>query len=325
MKRTMYCVLVFGLVLIWSAIFTGSGKAKNLDYPTKPVQIIVPFPAGGGLDIMARIIVKHGEKYLNNKFVVVNKVGGGGIIGFNEISKSKPDGYTIGFVSPTVLTSQYTITDCPFTHKDFIPLVQLSADFHSLIIKNSLKMDFKQFIDHVKKSPQKVSMSMGGQWNSHDFFRLKLEKFFGIKFLRIPFQGGAPAVQAVAGGHVDSSTPFVAEGLPSIEGKMVTAIAVSGTERASALPNIPTIKEMGYDFFHISWRALGVPVGTPQQIIDSLDMVFTKTFSDQEFLKDFIKAGVNPRFRNHQEFVKYYGDEYGQYATLLKQLGFDVK
>ena len=186
-------------------------------------------------------------------------------------------------------------------------------------------MNFKQFIDYAKKSPQKVSISMGGQWNSHDFFRARMEKFFGIKFLRIPFQGGAPAIQAVAGGHVDSSTPFISEGLPSIEGKMVTAIAVSGRERAVALPNVHTIKELGYDFIHVSWRALGLPIGVSPEIIPFLDGVFSKTFKDPEFVKDFVQAGVNPYFRPHEEFVKYYKEEYSQYSALLKELGFEVK
>ena len=124
---------------------------------------------------------------------------------------------------------------------------------------------------------------------------------------------------------MDSSTPLIAEGLPSIDGKMVTAIVVSGTERAVTLPNIPTIKELGYDFEHFSWRALGLPIGASPEVIDFLDEVFRKIFKDEEFIKDFIKAGVNPLFRPHKEFVQYYNGEYTQYSKLLKELGFNVK
>jgi tripartite-type tricarboxylate transporter receptor subunit TctC len=325
MKKTIYWVLVFGLVTMWLVLLTSSGITKNLDFPTKPIQIIVPYPAGGGMDVVARIISKHAEKYAKNKFIVINKTGGGGSIGTNEISRSNPDGYTTGLIAPSTLTSEYTIPGCPFTYKDFTPLVEVTEESHALIIKNSLKMDFKQFIDYVKKNPQKASISIGGEWNSHDFFRAKLEKYFGIKFLRIPYQGGAPALQAVAGGHVDSSTPFISEGLPIIEGKMVTAIAISGTERSSVLPNIPTIKETGYDLVHVSWRALALPVGVSPEIINYLDGVFSKTMNDPELVKDFTKAGIYPRLRSHKEFVKYYKEEYDQYSTLLKELGFQVK
>ncbi len=307
--------------LVGSIIIFGNAEAQKLNYPVKPVEMIVSYPAGGGADTFSRILAKHTEKYWAGKIVVVNKVGGGGVIGNAEIARSKPDGYTVGYLAPDNVTHQWIAKGCPYTYKDFFPVVMMTADPLFLLIKNSLNMDFKQFIEYVRKSPGKVSIGMGGNWSAHDFLRAKMEKAIGIHFLKTPFQGGAPAAQAVAGGHVDSSTAFIAEGLPLIEGKLVNPVAVSSAERLPAFPNIPTIREQGYDVVHTMWRGISVPPKTPKEIVDILEEAFTKTFNDPEFRKDLQKAGVFPIFKNHKEFVKYYNEEAERYAALLKELG----
>ena len=312
---------IFILLVVWILLgFTGGlAQAK---YPDKTVEMIVAYPAGGGQDVAFRILAKHAEKYMGQKIVVLNKVGGGGVIGNTEISRLKPDGYSLGTIGSHTAADDYTIKNLPYSHKNFVPVVQVAADPHVLVIKNALNMDFKQFIEYVKKNPMKVSMSMGGTWNSHDLFRAKLEKAAGVKFLRTPYQGGAPAVQAVAGGHIDCSTPFVSEALPTVEGKLVTPIAVSDAQRAPQLPSVPSIKELGYEAaVQLMWRGVSVPPGTPQEIIDYLEGVFTKAYNDPEFQKDFRKAGGFPFYRNHKDFLKYFQEESERYGALLKELG----
>jgi tripartite-type tricarboxylate transporter receptor subunit TctC len=316
-------LLAAAAVFLFGGMTCGPALAK---YPEKTVEMIVSYPAGGGQDVAFRILAKHAEKYMGQKIVVINKVGGGGVIGNTEISRLKPDGYTLGTIGTHTVTDDYTLKGLPFTYKSFVPLVQVAADPHVLVIKNALKMDFKPFIEYVKKNPLKVSMSMGGTWNSHDFFRAKLEKAAGVKFLRTPYQGGAPAVQAVAGGHIDCSTPFVSEALPTVEGKLVTGIAVSDNQRAPQLPSIPSIKELGYEgAVQLMWRGVSVAPGTPQEIIDYLEGVFTKAYNDPEFQKDFRKAGGFPFFRSHKDFVKYVKEDSERYGALAKELGIEPK
>ena len=323
MKRARPSILILLGVLIVLGFTWGVAQAK---YPDKTVELIVSYPAGGGQDVCFRILAKHAEKYMGQKIVVINKVGGGGVIGNTEIARSKPDGHTLGSIGSHTVTDDYTLKNLPFTHKSFVPVVQVAADPHVLVIKNALNMDFKKFIEYAKKNPLKVSMSMGGTWNSHDFFRAKLEKATGIRLLRTPYQGGAPAVQAVAGGHVDSSTPFVSEALPTVEGKLVTPIAVSDQTRAPQLPNVPSIKELGYEAaVQLMFRGVSVPPGTPQEIINYLEGVFTKAYNDPEFQKDFKKAGGFPFYRNHKDFLKYFEEESVRYGGLAKELGIEPK
>jgi tripartite-type tricarboxylate transporter receptor subunit TctC len=322
MKYSKLFPFLWGMISFFLLTDVTLTEAK---YPTKPLEMIVAYPAGGGQDVTFRILAKHAEKYLGERIVVINKVGGGGVIGQTEMARSKPDGYTLGTIATTMVCEEFIIKGVPYTHKDFIPVTHVASDPHALVIKNALKMNFKQFIEHAKKNPSKVSMAIGCNWCSHDFFRAKLEKIIGLKFLRMPYQGGAPAVQAVAGGHVDSSTPFISEALPQVEGKMVTAIVTSGAQRSPSLPDIPTVKEFGYDLVQMMWRGVSVPPGTPQEIVDFLNEIFTKAFNDPEFQKDLKKAGGSPSYKGHKEFVAYYMDEHRKYSALIKELGIEPK
>ncbi len=325
MKHLRALVCIGGAILLGLGIAEGVAEAGAAKYPTKPIEMVVAFPAGGGQDATFRILAKYAEKHVGTRIVVLNKVGGGGVIGNTDIARSKPDGYTLGTISNNQVTDELTVKGVPYTYKDFVPVAQIAADPHVLVVKNALGMDFKQFIEHVRKNPNKVAMSMGGTWTSHDFFRVKLEKAYGVKFLRMSYQGGAPALQAVAGGHVDSATPFIVEAMPSIEGKLVTSVAVSCAERAPTLPNVPSVKELGQDVTQYNFRGVSVPPGTPQEIIDFLEDAFAKAYKDPEFQSDLKKVGIFPFFRGHKDFVKYYQEEAARYAAIAKELAIEPK
>jgi tripartite-type tricarboxylate transporter receptor subunit TctC len=315
--------LVASLVML-GLVLAGPCLAAD-KYPSKPVEMIVSFAPGGGQDVTFRIFAKYAEKYLGQRIAVVNKTGGGGVIGNTEIMKSRPDGYTIGTWTNGLVTDEMVIKGVPYTYKNFLPLVHIAADPNVFSIKNSLKMDFAQFIKHAKDNPDKVSIGMGGNWTAHDFFRVKLEKATGMRLQRVPFQGGAPAIQAVAGETCDSSTPFVPEVLPMLESKLVTPLAVSSEKRVSALPNIPTVKELGFNVVQYIWRGLSVPPKTPPEIVSFLETVFKKTYDDPECQNALIKAGVNPIWKGHKEFVKYVEEEHATYLKLVKELGVEAK
>lgn len=326
----MKTLKVFGLILVvlftGSIIVDGTAKAEEPKYPSQPITIIVAYPAGGGGDLSTRLLAEYANKYIQGEnFIVKNIVGGGGMVGNIEISKARPDGYTLGAIGPVHVTDEHLIKGCPYTKDNFVPLVMVAADPHVLVIKKDLKFSFEQYIEYVRKTPERSPMAIGGTWNSPDFFRVKLERAIGSKFLRVPFQGGAPALQAVAAGNVDSSPPFIAEALPLIEARLVTPIAVSNTERSPLLPDVPTFKEMGYDAVQTLWRGLSVPPGTPKAIIDYLELVFKKTYDDPAFIEKMKKAGFNPTWKGHKEFVEFYGKEALTYRQLIQELGIEPK
>lgn len=319
--RAITCLVA---AVLLSAAGTASAGTKS-GYPNKPVEMVVAFPAGGGQDATFRLLAKHAEKHVGVRIVVLNKVGGGGVIGNTDIARSKPDGYSVGTISNNQVTDELTVKGLPYSYKDFVPVVQVAADPHVLVIKNGLGMDFAQFIEHARKNPGKVAMSMGGTWTSHDFFRVKLEKAYGVKFLRMAYQGGAPALQAVAGGHIDSSTPFIVEAMPTLEGKLATPLVVSHSERVPTLPNVPAVKELGQDVVQHNFRGVSLPPGTPQEIVEYLEEAFAKTAKDPEFQAELRKVGIFPFFRGQKDFAKYYLDEAARYAAIAKEFSIEPK
>ncbi|RJQ53071.1 MAG: hypothetical protein C4530_18320 [Desulfobacteraceae bacterium] len=166
---------------------------------------------------------------------------------------------------------------------------------------------------------------MGGNWTSHDFFRVKLEKTAGISLLRMPYQGGAPAVQAVAGNNCDASTPFVPEGLSSVDGKLVTPLAVSSAERNPAVKNVPTCRELGLDVVQVMWRCIVMPLKTPEPVLETLEKVFYQTYQNPEFQATLQKAGGTPIWMDRKQFNKYAEEEYATYAKLIKEFGIQAK
>ncbi|MCM3762983.1 tripartite tricarboxylate transporter substrate binding protein [Alkalihalobacillus oceani] len=297
---------------------------QPLDYPTKPVEIIVPYDAGGGQDIAARTFAKHLEEELGQRVIVSNVSGGGGVMGHTQIANAEPDGYTLGIIHTFTSVDQFTLAEIPYTEKDFKPVAMIAADPLVLVAKKDIGVDnFEDFIEYVKGKPGEVTIGMGGPWNGHDFFRHKLETETGVEFERMLFQGGAPALTAVAGGNADSATPFVAEALAQIEADTVVPLAVSSDERSPLLPDIPTVKEFGYEVTQYMWRGFAVPANTPQEIVDYLDEAFTNTFNNPQYQEDAEKAGISLSFKNHEEFTTYAEEEFEAYKSVVEELGIE--
>ncbi len=297
-------------------------EANKLDFPKKPIEIIVPYAVGGGQDIAARTFAKYLEEEIGQRVVVSNITGGGGVSGHTQIKDATPGGHTIGIIHTFTTIDQFTLEGIPYTEKDFIPIAMIAADPLVLVAKKDLGIDnFNDFIEYVRSKPGEVTIGMGGPWNGHDFFRHKLETEAGIQFERMMFQGGAPALNAVAGGNADSATPFVAEAIPQIEANTVVPLAVSSDERSPFLPDIPTVKENGLDVTQYMWRGFAVPAGTPEEIVNYLDDVFTKTFHNPKYQEEAEKAGLSLSFKNHEEFSTYYQEEFEFYKSVIEELG----
>ena len=299
-------------------------EKSDLDYPKKPVEIIVPYDAGGGQDIAARTFAKYLEENLGQRVIVQNVTGGGGVVGHTEIADADPDGYTIGIIHTFTAVDQFTLEGIPYTEKDFLPVAMIAADPHVLVAKQDLGIDnFNDFIDHVKSNPGAVTIGMGGPWNGHDFFRINLENATDTQFERVVFQGGAPALTAVAGGNIDSATPFVAEAMAQVDVGSVVPLAVTSDERSNLLPDVPTVKEMGYDVTQYMWRGFAVPAETPMEIVEYLEDAFTKTFENPEYQEEAEQAGISLSFKGHEEFQEYYSEEFEKYKSMIEEIGLE--
>lgn len=327
--RWILGLLAVALSVMLVAGCGGGGKSadtakKAIDYPKKPIEIIVPYSAGGGQDVTSRITAKYLEKYLpnNTKVVVTNVPAGGGVQGATTISNMKPDGYQVGALVPFQFTDQFIMKGITYNEKSFVPVAMVSDDANFIVVRKDLGVkNMKEFIALAKSKPEQITMGMGGNWNVHDFLRLKVEKATGAKFKRMPFNGGAPALAAVAGGNCDSASQSISEALAAMEAGHVVAIAVTSAERSPLAPNVPTLKEQGIDVVHAQWRGFVVTPGTPEEVIKILSDALKKVYDDKGWQEEAKKAGLAPKFMDYKQFGEFYKKDFEVYKNLINELG----
>ncbi len=329
-KRFAAMLLIAAFALLGAGAFSGDA-AKPANYPARPIEIIVPFAAGGGLDTAVRLVGKFAEKELGQRIVVSNKTGGGNIQGNMEGIKAKPDGYVIGAWGNGLVTDQLLVKGVPYTYKDVKPLCMFAEDPNVITVgkkfadANGIKT-LKDLFEYAKKNPGKVTIGMGGNWTPHDFLRLKMEASADVKFNRMPFLGGAPALQSAAAGNCDVVVPFLPEILTMIDSGLVVPLAVAHPTRVAQLPDTPTTAEAGYpDLVQSIWRAFCVPKNTPDDIVAYLESVFAKTLKDPEFIEAAKKAGVNPSFKSSKELADFIEKEFQYFDKKTDEWGIKVK
>lgn len=321
MKKITSLLLVVLLVFTFTAC-----QNKTAAYPTRAISIVVPFNPGGGQDIAARIFAKYAEKYLGQKVVVNNMPGGSGTIGNTYIADAKPDGYTLGIISTYNSNDSLLFKGVKYNEKSFIPVTEIAADPHIIVVSKSLGVkNINELIALAKSKPGQLKLGLGGAWTSHDFLRLAIEKKAGVTFKRMVFQGGAPALNAVAGGNCDIAVPFVSEALAQIEAKNVVPIAITSSERFELVKDIPTLKESGFDLQFSMWRGFVVPAGTPDAVVNALDTAFKKAFDDPQFQKDALAAGLLTEYKGHKDFVNFYNENHEHFKAIIQEQNIQVK
>lgn len=266
-----------------------NAPAADEAYPQKPVLTIVAFPAGGGTDIVARAILKTAEKYTGKGFVVDNRSGAGGAIGFTALASAPKDGYTIGFINvPTILMNPIQLSDkVKYKLDDFVPIANFVSDPGVFAVNvNSPIKSLKDFIDLAKANPGKVKLAYGGPGTSESLALRTLEQKADIKFRKVPFEGTAPQLTALMGGHVDIMISNASEIFAQVEAKTVRVIAIGSAKRIDMYPDAPTYKESGFDYQQVAMRGLAAPKGMDPKHIQVLAAAMKKAYDDPEFKKN---------------------------------------
>lgn len=323
MRISLLCVCIAAAVC---AHASPSPAAQN-GYPSRQIEIIVPFAAGGGLDVATRILAKYAEPELGQNINVVNKTQGGNIQGNLLGVRAEPDGYTLGSWASGLATDELIIKNAPYTHRDVQPICVFAIDPGIITISAEFARDHNiatlaDLVRHVGEYPLRVTIGMGGNWTTHDFLRLKLEAAAGIKFNRMPFLGGAPAIKATATGNCNVATPFLSELLPWLKTGEVLPLAVAWNARLEQIPDVPTVAEAGYPGVEQSiWRVITAPKNTPPHIVKRLEAAFESAAKKPEYLAEAQERGVNPVFMNSAEATEYIEKEYQYYAGKTEEWG----
>ncbi len=280
---------------------------------------MVTFDPGGQSDREARRQQPILGKLLGQQVVIDYKVGGGGALGWKELSRCKPDGYTFaGFNIPHVIL-QPMQQEVGYKTDQIVPVAIFQrTDLAVAVPESSPFKTLKDLIEAAKKDPGKITVGGSSVFSGPHFATLKLEKLAGVKFTYVPFTGAAPQMTALLGGHTDAGFAN-SDDLVRFKDK-VRVLGFSAPERFFAFPDVPTMKELGYDMMDTVDRGIAVPPGTPKEVITALEKAFMEIAKDPEIQKQMRFEGFIPMAMGHEESVAYVKRLTAEYAEMVKEI-----
>jgi len=303
---------------------SGQQKSSTASYPSKPIEMIVPFAAGGATDQIARVMEKAMRKHLPNgqTIVVVNKPGGASVVGTTELAKAKPDGYRIGLVPPGPISIQPLFGNAPYTHENFQGVIRLaSSPFLFAVRADSNFKTFNEWHEYVKNNPDKFIYGSGGIGNPP---HVAMEQFLlaqGLKLKYVPYEGTSQAYTALLGGHVHGEITSSQELKGQVDSGQVRMLANFGTVKYDYYKDIPTLKELGFNQSTEAYYGIVVPKGVPKEIVAILHDSFKKALEDPEVIEAFKQNGIMGHYAGTEEFHQQIVRENKEYGVILKEMG----
>lgn len=304
--------VIFSLIVVFIASFTINAYAA--DYPTKPITLMIPYPAGGSTDVGGRIVAAIAEKMIGQPIVVVNKAGAGGQVGWTELARQKPDGYYIGYINlPHILT---TVLDperkAVFKAEDIVPIISQALDPTTVSVSpDSPWKTLKDLIDDAKKKPGQIPAGIVGYLQDDEIGYFQLAEAAGIEMRRVYFDGAAPAITALLGGHVNVLFCTVGDNYTQWKAGRIRMLTIMDKERTKFYPDLPTTAELGFPtVISASTRGIAGPKGIPEPIMKKIQEVFKKAMMTKEHIDKLESAGQPVKIITGEEFIKYYWDSY---------------
>ncbi|WP_419342293.1 Bug family tripartite tricarboxylate transporter substrate binding protein [Achromobacter sp. PD1] len=293
-------------------------------YPSKPITIVVPFPAGGTLDNLARTLGQKLGDNLKQSVIIDNRPGGGTVIGTERVARAQPDGYVLGMVANSFAINPSLHTDLRYdTEKDFAPVSYLAYTPHILVANPGVPVKTLQdVIARAKAEPGKVSFGSFGSGTSSHIAIEMLKQQAGIDVLHIPYKGQAAALTDLLGGHLDMMFANVPDVLPHIASGKLRAIAVVNDQRLNTAPDVPTFKEAGLNNFKSnSWYGLVAPAGTPDEVVKKLSVEFTRILALPDVRAQLADQGLVPLGTTPEAFSRHIKAEIANAAEMVKKSG----
>ena len=296
-------------------------------FPNRPITIVNPFPPGGQVDIAGRPLAAAMERILKQPVVLVNKPGAAGAVGMQSVAVAKPDGYTIVMTVPAITTvpevDKLFGRPPAFTRDQFAPIALVNAD-PTIIVVNAEKpwKSVKELLDDAKKRPGEITFSSSGIYGaSHVPMEMLLHAAGGLKMRHLPTAGGGPATTAVLGGHADLWCSTIGPAVPHIKSGKFRALAVTGAQRQPYFPDVPTLKELGYDVEYYLWIGMFAPKATPAPAMKVLRETVRTAVKDPEFKSAMEKVQVPVIYKDADEFQAWWDAEAGKLADVIKRIG----
>ena len=316
----MMQALLRSLVIAFVAVATGPALAQ--DWPTKPVKFIVPFPPGGSVDPLARLVGVKLTESLKQQFIVENKPGASGSIGAAQTAKSPPDGYTFLFVFDTHAVNPSLIPNLPFdTAKDLAPVTLVGTA--PMAIATGASKPYKSFDDVIKAAkarPDTVTYGSIGNGSLGHLTMILVQQAAGIKLVHVPYKGGGPMTTDAIGGQVELAIGSVAVLASHVKGGKLRAIAVTGDQRSHAMPEVSALAEQGFKGFSaLAWWGIFAPAGTPKPILDKFHAELVKAFNLPDVRKTLTETlGMDLQVSSPEGLQKWLLDEMSRWGKVVK-------
>ena len=307
------------LATLSSLALLGAGAAQaQTTYPTQPIKFIVPYPAGGATDVLARMVAQKMQESWQQTVIVENKPGAGGTIGNNQVAKAPADGYTVLF-GIVALVQQMTLMKLPYDPiKDFAPISRVAISPSVLAASPTLPINnLAEFTSLVKANPGKHSIGSYGPGTSAHLQGALLNLQSGLDLMHVPYQGGAPLVTAMIGGQLSSA--FFDAGSSKQHLPKFKLLGVTGTERLSWLPNVPTLKEQGlHSYEPMGWFGLFLPAATPKPVVDKFSAETQRILKLPDVREKIEAMGLIPGGETTENFAKVMKSDAEIYARIIR-------
>lgn len=315
----------FSLATFLLAVVTAAPNAMAQAWPAKPVQLLTPFPPGGGGDILMRSLAKRLQDRMGQSFVVVNRDGAGGLIGTQAAARAAPDGYTfvLGITSTFSINQTFYKSLSYDPIKDFQPVGLVAEGPHVMVINaGTPARNFKEYVDYVRARKGQLSYASYGNGSTSQLISEMLNSQHGMDLQHVPYKGMAAALLDVVANRVSMLLATSAPAVPLVKSGKLRAIAIFGNRRMDSLPDVPTIGELGYaDSALQIWYGIFAPIGTPRPIVDKMNAELRIAVASPEMREVFDNGGLFPSAMGVEEFTSYVESEGQRWGKLVRLSG----
>jgi tripartite-type tricarboxylate transporter receptor subunit TctC len=311
---------VLALLPAAAALAAGPAAAQARDFPTKPIELVVPFQPGGGTDALARAFADATRKHTTQSVIIVNKPGASGAIGWQDVINAKPDGYRLAVVTVEVTTLPH-MGLAKFSYEDLTPIARLNADQAAITVRADAPWNtIEEFLAAAKKDSGKISMGNAGNGSIWHLAAAALEDKTGTKFNHTPFQGAGPAVLALMGGHIDAVAVSPAEVTTYVQAGKLKTLAVMAEQRVKGFDKVPTLKERNIDLVIGTWRGIAAPKNTPPEVVAYLKDLSKKAADEPAFREVLDKQNLGFSYADDVAFKANMAKDNAYFKTLMGKL-----